>query len=79
MLVFTRKSGEGLVIGGEIEIKILSVDRDHVKVGIIAPRQIPVHRHEIHEAIERENLAASKASAVNLETLQKLLGNVRSR
>jgi carbon storage regulator len=79
LLVFTRKSGEGLVIGGEIEIKILSVDRDHVKVGIIAPRQIPVHRHEIHEAIERENLAASKASAVNLETLQKLLGNVRSR
>ena len=79
MLVFTRKVGEGLVIGGEVEIRILSVERDHVKVGIVAPRQITVHRHEIHEAIEKENLAASKSSVANLGSLQKLIGNIRKR
>jgi carbon storage regulator len=79
LLVFTRKPGEGLVIGGEIEVKILSVERDHVKVGIVAPRQITVHRHEIHEAIRRENLAASNSSALNLDALKKLLEDIRKR
>jgi carbon storage regulator len=79
LLVFTRKAGEGLVIGGEVEIRILSVERDHVKVGIVAPRQISVHRHEVHEAIVKENLAASKSSAGDLGSLQQLIGNIRKR
>jgi carbon storage regulator len=68
-----------LVIAEEIEVKILSVERDHVKVGIEAPRRITVHRYEIHEAIKRENLAASKASAEHLDALKKLIGDIRKR
>jgi carbon storage regulator len=74
MLVFTRKKGESLVIGNEIEVTILSVGTGNVKVGINAPRHISVHRHEVFEAIKRENLAASKSQIPRPEILKRLLG-----
>jgi len=58
MLVFTRKSGQSLMIGDEIEIKILSFGSDSVRVGITAPRRIPVHRMEVYEAIRKQNQKA---------------------
>ena len=74
MLVFTRKKGESLVIGNEIEVTILTVGTGNVKVGITAPRHISVHRHEVFEAIKRENLAASKSQIPRADLLKKLLG-----
>ncbi len=74
MLVFTRKKGESLVIGNEIEVTILTVGTGNVKVGITAPRHISVHRHEVFEAIKRENLAASQSQIPKPELLKKLLG-----
>lgn len=74
MLVFSRKKGESLVIGNEIEITILSVGPGSVKVGITAPRHISVHRHEVFEAIKRENLAASQSQIPKADILKKLLG-----
>lgn len=79
MLVFTRKTGESLVIAGEVEVKILSVERDQVKVGIAAPRHITVHRQEIHELIKQENLAASSQNLPDLQSLRKLLTGFRKR
>lgn len=74
MLVFTRKKGESLIIGNEIEITILSLGPGNVKVGITAPRHISVHRHEVYEAIKKENLAASKSQIPKADILKKLLG-----
>ena len=74
MLVFTRKKGESLVIGNEIEVTILSIGAGNVKVGITAPRHISVHRHEVFEAIRRENLAASRSQIPRADVLKKLLG-----
>jgi carbon storage regulator len=74
MLVFTRKKGESLVIGNEIEVTILSVSAGGVKVGISAPAHISVHRHEVFEAIKRENLAASRSQIPKPDILKKLLG-----
>lgn len=74
MLVFTRKKGESLIIGNEIEVTILGTSAGSVKVGITAPRHISVHRHEVYEAIRRENLAASRSQIPSAEILKKLMG-----
>jgi carbon storage regulator len=74
MLVFTRKKGESLVIGNEIEVTILSVGSGNVKVGITAPRHISVHRNEVFEAIKRENMAAAQSQIPKADLLKKLLG-----
>jgi carbon storage regulator len=73
LLVFTRKKGERLVIGNEIEVTILNVGSGAVKVGINAPRHISVHRHEVYEAIKRENLAASKSQIPTASVLKNLM------
>jgi carbon storage regulator len=51
MLVLTRKLNESIVIGDDIRVTVLSVDRDHVRIGVEAPRSVPVHRAEVHDEI----------------------------
>jgi carbon storage regulator len=53
MLILSRKLNESIIIDGQIVVKILRIDRDTVKLGIQAPAQLPVHRQEIHDAIQR--------------------------
>ena len=72
MLVFTRKKGESLIIGNEIEVSILGVSGGSIKVGISAPRHISVHRQEVYEAIQRANVAASVSHAPHPDVLKKL-------
>ena len=55
MLVLTRRTSEGIMIGDEIEIKILDVSGEKVRVGIDAPREINVYRTEVFERIESES------------------------
>ena len=73
MLVFTRKKDESLVIGNEIEVMILNIGSGTVKVGINAPRHISVHRHEVYEAIKRENLAAAQSQFPKTDVFKKLM------
>lgn len=54
MLVLSRRKDESIMISDDIEITILDVRRNSVRLGIAAPRKIPVHRKEIYEAIQRE-------------------------
>jgi carbon storage regulator len=54
MLVLTRKSNQSIMIGDEIEISVLSVMGDKVRIGIQAPRSVPVYRREVYVAIQRE-------------------------
>jgi carbon storage regulator len=58
MLVLARKLNQNIVIDGRIFIKVLRVERDVVKLGIQAPVEIPVHRQEVYEEIQRNNQAA---------------------
>ncbi len=60
MLVLTRKINQSIMIGDKIEVKILDVKGDQVKLGIEAPKRIPVHRKEIFEEIMRENIRAAE-------------------
>jgi len=55
MLILSRKSGESIMIDGRIHVKIVRVDGDVVKLGIEAPADVPVHRHEVYQEIQRNN------------------------
>lgn len=72
MLVLTRKENESIMIGDTIEVKVLEVKENQVRIGVVAPREITVHRMEIYMAIQRENIEAAKAQA-KTEELQKLI------
>lgn len=63
MLVLTRKVNEKIVIGDNIEIVLVDVSKDQVKIGINAPRNVKVHRWEVYEEIKRENREAAHVVA----------------
>lgn len=60
MLVLTRKLHQSIVIGDEIEVVVLEVRGEQVRLGIKAPKTVAVHRKEIYEQIQQENLGASE-------------------
>ena len=60
MLVLSRQKDESIVIGDDVEITIVDVRGDKVRLGINAPKNIPVHRREVYDAIQREKAAKSK-------------------
>lgn len=60
MLVLSRQRDESIIIGDNIVITIVDIRGDKVRLGINAPTEIPVHRQEVYEAIQRENLKATR-------------------
>lgn len=62
MLVLSRQRDESIMIGDNVEIIIVDVRGDKVRLGITAPKDIPVHRREIYDAIQREKLEKKEAS-----------------
>lgn len=55
MLILSRKPGESVIIDGRITVKIMRVDGDVVKLGIEAPLEVPVHRQEVYDEIQKNN------------------------
>ena len=70
MLALTRRKGESLVINNNIQIDILEIRGDQVKIGISAPKEVPIYRKEVYPQIENENKEAISTEAV--EALKKL-------
>ena len=71
MLVLTRKKDESIMINQDIEIMIVAIEGDKVKIGIKAPKQIEIHRKEVYLTIQEENRQAAKQT-MTLEHLQQL-------
>lgn len=63
MLVLSRQRDESIIIGDNVVITVVDVRGDKVRLGIDAPVEIPVHRREVYEAIQRENKRAAEISA----------------
>jgi carbon storage regulator len=59
MLVLSRKVNQSIMVGDNVRVVVVAVDRDQVKLGIEAPREIAVHRSEIYEEIQRSNRSAA--------------------
>lgn len=72
MLALSRKKNEAIVINNNIEVTILEVKGDQVKIGVAAPREVPVYRKEVYLQIQEANKAAVDASG--MEALKDLLG-----
>ena len=71
MLALSRKQGESIMIGNDIEITLIDIKGDQVKIGISAPKSVPIYRKEIYVAIEQENKEAVQSEGT-IETLKKL-------
>ncbi len=71
MLVLSRQRDETIIIGDDIEITIVDVRGEKVRLGINAPAHIPVHRKEVYDAIKREKMAAGGGKESKVESLAK--------
>lgn len=78
MLVLSRKKGQSIMIGNDIEISIVDIQGDQIRIGINAPRSVGIHRKEVFEEIRLEN---TEAKAVNLkaEDLKKAMELLQER
>ena len=71
MLALTRKKGESLVINNNIEITVLEIRGDQIKIGVQAPKDVPIYRKEVYMQIQKENAEAISVDSV--EVLNHLL------
>ena len=72
VLVLSRKENESIIINNEIEIKIIHIKPDQVKIGIVAPKEVRIFRQEIFEEIMKENQKAQQAGSISdLKELMK--------
>ena len=75
MLVLTRKTNQSIMIGDEIEVSVLAVSRDKIRLGITAPRDVPVFRKEVYLSIKGEQ-AAEGAAESGGEAVSEALDNL---
>ncbi|PZS25832.1 MAG: carbon storage regulator [Pseudonocardiales bacterium] len=73
MLVLSRRAGESVIIGDDIVVTVLELRGDIVRVGIAAPRSVPVHREEVFRQVQAANRAAATADDETVQALRRLL------
>ena len=73
MLVLTRQVNESIMIGDTIELMVVGIRGDKVRLGIKAPQGVSVHRKEVYEAIRQENIEAAKMTAEDLKKVEEML------
>ena len=76
MLVLSRKKGESIMIGDEIELVVVEVKGDQVRIGVKAPKDVGIFRREVFEAISEANMESSQVT-VKPEELSKLFGGTK--
>jgi carbon storage regulator len=73
MLALSRKKNEAIIVNNNIELTVLEIRGDQVKLGIAAPKEIPIYRQEVYAQIQAENKKATETAGANLDELNKLM------
>ena len=79
MLILTRKGGEQIRIGEDILITVLDISRSGVKLGIEAPKDVSIYRHEVYERIMNENVRASQGAVSDLERIADIWQEIQGK
>lgn len=79
MLVLSRQRDESIMIGDNVQITIVDIRGDKVRLGIVAPSEIPVHRKEVYDAIQRENRRAAEVTTEDVPVAASATRNGRKR
>jgi carbon storage regulator len=79
MLVITRKLDQSIIINGNVEVVVTGLSKDGVRLGIIAPREVEVHRREVFEAIAEANRAAAASNGAVPAPIQDAAALLRAR
>jgi len=79
MLVLTRKKGQSIVIGDNIEITVLEIQGDQVRIGIEGPRSIAIHRKEVYLEIQEENRKAAEIKDLPADVLKQALNTGKEK
>jgi carbon storage regulator len=66
MLILTRKLGESIIIGENVELSVVEINKNNIKIGINAPKEITIYREEVFKKIKEENKMASTSGIVDL-------------
>lgn len=72
MLILTRKSGEGILIGEGIKVVVVEVKGNQVRLGIEAPHDVSVHREEVYRKIQEENIVAANVDSAALNKITEM-------
>ncbi len=75
MLVLSRKINQSIIIGDDIEIMLVDIRGDQIKLGINAPKNVKIFRKEVYEDIENQNLEASKYTSKEIDVLASFIKN----
>ena len=73
MLILTRKRGQSIIVDGEIEVTLLQIQGDQVRLGITAPKRVTVHRKELLEQLRAENVEAASVDAERARGLSEAM------
>jgi carbon storage regulator len=67
MLVLTRKTNQSIMIGDDVEVTVLAVSRDKIRLGITAPRDVPVFRKEVYLSIKEEEMSEDQGASEHVD------------
>lgn len=78
MLVLTRKPNQSIMIGDDVEVTVLEVRGEQVRIGVNAPKHIPVHRREIYEEIQQQRAKAAASAETEADVQEKAESSAKS-
>lgn len=73
MLILSRKVNESLIIGDNVEVRIVDISSKSVKIGIVAPREVSLYRKEVYDAIKLENAEATSNQETSKDSVASLI------